>query len=408
MRAAASAVKMSERWLVATTEYAGVTAYTGGIGRHYAALLPALAAQGVEIDLVVFADGDVAARGAPGIRRLLIHPTGRMTRMSALLHRARVVRSVFLGSSYDRVFVPEWMGVGALLPADASLVTNLATGVRLANDVSGLRLRDLPWGMRPAVAVQSLLEARQVRRSTAVIAISQAMAERARALWGPLPPTTVVPNCIDVAAVRRAASLGRLPAGWPVATGPVVLFVGRAERRKGVVDAVDAFERLAGVHPTARLIVAGAGGDDRFEPSRAALLDRLPDRVRSRVTFLGHIAGDELYGAITAADVAMCPSRWEGFGNAAVEVKAAGTPLVVTSGSGFDDFCTDGEDCLMASPGNPDSLARALARTLDDASAAGDRVCRASNGVDRFSPAPIATSLRAAIDELLGTAAVSA
>ncbi len=399
---------MTERWLVATTEYAGVTLYTGGIGRHYAALLPALAAQGAEIDLVVFTDGPEEAAGAPGIRRLVVHRTGGMPRLATLLHRPRALRRAYLPDIYARVFVPEWMGLGALLPRDAPLVTNLATGVDLAHEISGLRLADLPASSRPAVVLQSRLEARQVRRSAGIVAISHAMADRAERIWGRMPRVEVVRNCIDVAAVRHAAATRRPPAGWPGPDGPIVLFLGRAERRKGVVDGVDAFARVAQRHPTARLVLAGAGGDDRFEPSRAALLDRVPSAARDRVTFLGHVSGDELYGAIAAADVVMCPSRWEGFGNVAVEVMAAGAPLVVTSGSGFDDFCTDGADCLMVPPADPEALAAALATVLDDPGAARRRATRAAAGVDRFAPAPVAADLRAAVDRMLSRAAIPA
>ena len=61
----------------------------------------------------------------------------------------------------------------------------------------------------------------------------------------------------------------------------------------------------------------------------------------------------------------ICPSRWEGFGNVALEVKAIGTPLIVTSGSGFDDFCTDGVDCLMVPPADSSKLAAALQRLIE-------------------------------------------
>ncbi|MEW1835316.1 glycosyltransferase family 4 protein [Microbacterium sp. NPDC079995] len=399
---------MTERWLVAATEYAGVTSYTGGIGRHYAALLPALAAQGIEIDLVVFSDAPVEARVAPGIRRLVIVPAEGMPPAAALVHRARTVRRVFRAGTYDRVFLPEWMGLGAFLPPDAPLVTNLATGVRLAHEISGLRLADLPAPSRPAVVLQALLEARQVRRSEGIVAISHAMAARAAQIWNGMPPTEVVRNCVDVAAVRRAAAVSRPPANWPGACGPTVLFLGRTERRKGVLEGVDAFGRVALRHPTARLVLAGAGGDDRFEPSRSALLDRVPAAARDRMTFLGHVAGDELFGAIAAADVVMCPSRWEGFGNVAVEVKAAGTPLIVTGGSGFDDFCTDGDDCLVVPPADPDALAVALSHVIEDPHAAHRRAGRAQAAVDRFAPAPVADDLRAAVDRLLSRAVVAA
>ncbi len=63
------------RWLVATTEYAGLTAYTGGIGRHYAALLPALVRQGVAVDLAVLADDDLVAEDVPGGVHLVDHAT---------------------------------------------------------------------------------------------------------------------------------------------------------------------------------------------------------------------------------------------------------------------------------------------------------------------------------------------
>ncbi|AZS42786.1 Glycogen synthase [Microbacterium oleivorans] len=392
---------MTERWLVAATEYAGLTSYTGGIGRHYAALLPALAAQGVQVDLVLFTDGPVDARVTPGIRRLLIHRTDGMPRLAALLHRARVVRKAYREGDYDRVFLPEWMGLGALLPSRAPLVTNLATGVRLANEISALRVSDLPAASRAALVLQAALEGRQVRRSAGVVAISHAMAERSERIWGRLPAVEVVRNCVDVGAIRRAAA--GPPVAWPAGGGPVVLFLGRTERRKGVVDGFDAFARVAERHPSALFVVAGAGGDDRFEPSRASLIERLPENARDRVTFLGHVAGEELYGAIAAADVVMCPSRWEGFGNVAVEVKAVGTPLIVTSGSGFDDFCTDGVDCLMVPPGTPDSLAVAVSRVLDEPVAARVRAQRALAGIDRFSPRPVANDLRSAVDRLLSS-----
>jgi hypothetical protein len=85
-----------ERWLVATTEYAGLTAYTGGIGRHYAALLPALVRHGVDVDLIVFSDA--APQRNPqlhGVRLVAFHRTDRLSPIRALFASARRVRAVF-------------------------------------------------------------------------------------------------------------------------------------------------------------------------------------------------------------------------------------------------------------------------------------------------------------------------
>ncbi|WP_405373006.1 MULTISPECIES: glycosyltransferase family 4 protein [unclassified Microbacterium] len=392
----------TERWLVATTEFAGLTAYTGGIGRHYAALVPALARLGVEIDLLVFSDGPTVAGARPdGIRRLDVVRTERMPRLVALAARALHTRRM-LRRRYDRVFAPEWMGLGSALPADAPLLTNLATGIALAHEVAGLRPRDLPLAGRIVARAQAVLEARQIRRSRGIIAISRAMQERTHEMTGGLGATRIVRNCIDVAGVRAAARGAPAPAGWPGGQGPVVLFLGRAERRKGVEDAVAAFGLLCEHGPSVRLVMAGAGGDARFEPTRSALLTMVRPEDRTRVTWLGHVADDSLYAAIAAADVVMCPSRWEGFGLVALEAMAIGTPLVVTTGSGFDDFCADGVDALMVPPGDAAALADALERTLGNPGAAQERAQRASRTVERFAPGPVAIDLRAAADDLLG------
>jgi glycogen synthase len=228
------------------------------------------------------------------------------------------------------------------------------------------------------------------------------MSRRMNAMLPGLPPSRVVRNCVEVAEIRRSAIGASLPEGWPVGDEPTVLFLGRSERRKGVSDGVAAFGELWRRMPAARLVLAGAGGDARFEPTRAALLASLPEPARERVTWLGHVGGPELYAAIGRADVAMAPSRWEGFGNVALEVKALATPLVVTSGSGFDDFCEHEVDCLMVSPGDATALGAALVRTLADPVAARARAERASARVEAFAPDPVAADLRIAADLLLG------
>lgn len=394
-----------QRWLVAATEYAGVTDYTGGIGRHYAALLPALVRRGVDVDLAIFADGPLAVRDdLGGVRIVALERTDGIPRLRVFGRNARAVRRLHRRGGYDRVFLPEWTGLGSALPRSSPLLTNLATGVRLANEVSRLRLTDLPANRRPALIVQAAREARQIRRSAGLIAISTAMLDWTRGAFAPLPPAAVVRNCIDVEAVRRAGVSAAAPEGWPGGSDPIVLFLGRAERRKGITEALVGFAHLHERFPRARLVVAGAGGDPRFEPTRADLLASLPASARPLVTWLGHVPGEELYGAIREATLVICPSRWEGFGNVALEVKTIGTPLIVSSGSGFDDFCTDSVDCAMARPEDGADLGACMVRVLGDPGEAAVRAARGQAGVDAFAPDPVARDLLLAADALLGPA----
>ncbi|SDQ28663.1 glycosyltransferase family 4 protein [Microbacterium sp. cf332] len=403
----------AQRWLVATPEYAGITGYTGGIGRHYAALLPALVRQGVAVDLALEPDAgsDIgvdrpSADPGHGVRLV---DDGGAARHRRGDHGARRVRRAYLaGGGYDVVFAPEWAGLAASLPRSAPLLTNLATGVRLADEVSGLSPERMPLATRLPRARQAAAERRQLYRSTGLIAISSAMLARTSALYPGLPPARVVRNCIDVEAVATAAVRADTPAAWPEPDGPIVLFVGRSERRKGVEDAFAAFATVHRDLPRARLVLVGAGADARYEPTRAALLEKLPPSARDRVVWLGHVGGDELYGAIARADVALCPSRWEGFGNAALEVKAAGTPLIVTSGSGYDDFCTDGRDCQSVPPADPDRLAAAITVALRHPSWARTLAEHARAQVAEFAPDPVAADLLAAASGLLPSRRVPA
>ncbi|MET0861212.1 MAG: glycosyltransferase family 4 protein [Microbacterium sp.] len=391
-----------KQWLVATTEYAGLTAYTGGIGSHYAALLPALVRSGVDVDLIVFSDAPpLPDAELDGVRLLAFHRTDAQARTVALFDRSRRVRAAYRKGRYDCVFLPEWCALGAGLPRRAPLLTNLATSARLANEISGLGLRDLPRGSRLPVALQIRREARQIRRSAGLIPISTAMLTRTESLIGDLPPAIIVRNCTDVGRVQSLSRSAAPPAGWPEGSDPIVLFLGRSERRKGVVEAVAAFGRLLERMPRARLVLAGAGGDPRFEPSRAELLDSVPRSARGRVRWLGHVSGGALYRAIREATVVMCPSRWEGFGNVAVEVKAVGTPLIVTTGSGFDDFCVDGVDCLMVPPHNALDLAAALARLLESPELGASLAGRARAGIGDFAPDAVAADLLSAAETLL-------
>lgn len=389
-----------QRWLVGVTEYAGLTRYTGGIGRHYASLLPALARLGIQVDLVVFSD-EPAQELAGDVRLVAWHRLRRIPGPARPALRAALFRRAFHQNRYDVVLAPEWSGVAALLPRRAPLITNLATSTRVANRVAGLTPRS--FGRRRfAVAAQSRLEDRQIRRSRGLIPISRAMLAANERELGSLPPAIVVRNCIDVEKVQ--ASDAEKPANWPHSPS-TVLFLGRLERRKGVVTAMTAMAHALEKHPDVSFVLAGAPGDARFEPTRAELLELIPPPHRDRIVFLGHVAGDELYRGIRDADVVICPSLWEGFGQVALEAKALGTAVVVTGGSGYDDFCTDGVDALVVPPGDANALATAIDTLLNEPELRDRIAATARAGINIYTADAVAPDLLAAARRLLNSAA---
>ncbi|GGF41326.1 glycosyltransferase family 4 protein [Subtercola lobariae] len=400
-----AASSRQRRWLVGLTEYAGVTDYTGGIGTHFAALLPALARRGIAVDLVLFVDTPTVPDAlVDGVRVITIRNLTRRMPALAMLERALRFRRAAAAFEYDAVFLPEWAALAAALPARAPLVTNLATGIRLGDWIAGRRNRDFAPRLRFARWVQDVFETRQIRRSQGLVSISTAVTRWNRTFIDHLPPAAIVRNCVDVEQIRRLSQTSDLPVHWPTDDGmgsPIVLFVGRLERRKGVVVMMAAFAKVLERHPSARLVLAGASGDRLFEPTRPQLLDEVARRYRAQVTFLGHLAGPELFAAMQAADVVACPSLWEGFGNVALEVKAAGSALVVTTGSGYDDFCRSEGDCLMVAPGDAPALADAINRLLGSAELGERLVDVASASLDRFTPDAVAADLVGVVDALL-------
>jgi glycosyltransferase involved in cell wall biosynthesis len=84
------------------------------------------------------------------------------------------------------------------------------------------------------------------------------------------------------------------------------------------------------------------------------------------VRFTGFLDDDALRHHYAAADVAVAPSIYEPFGLVAVEAMASGTPVVVSDTGGLREV-VDGPCGLRIAPEDPEALAAALVRVLDDA-----------------------------------------
>jgi phosphatidylinositol alpha-mannosyltransferase len=191
-----------------------------------------------------------------------------------------------------------------------------------------------------------------VRRIAGTIALSEWAAECHREL---LPgPFDIVPSGVDLARFRP--DLAPLPDG---VTGPVILFVGRLDARKGARVLLNAMPAVLDDHPESTLVMVGSGPQMDDCVRLAAQLG-----IAERVRFEGRVTRADLPRYYAGATVFVSPATsGESFGIVLLEALAAGTPVVASAIRGYDEVVRAGEG-LLVPPGQPSVLAAAIARLL--------------------------------------------
>lgn len=139
-------------------------------------------------------------------------------------------------------------------------------------------------------------------------------------------------------------------------TCPLILSVGRLERQKNYDTALKALAGLAS--QPFRYIVLGEGAE------RAALRSQATELgLSDRVEFLGHVA--DIQPWLVEADLFLMPSRWEGFGLAAVEAMNAGLPVIAADVPGLREVTgPDGVCARLVRPDDVVMLKHAVAALL--------------------------------------------
>jgi phosphatidyl-myo-inositol alpha-mannosyltransferase len=166
----------------------------------------------------------------------------------------------------------------------------------------------------------------------------------------------VIPNGVDIARFASAVPIAR----WQDGT-PNVLFVGRHEPRKGLLDLLKAHRILRRTGYENRLLVVGSGPQEREARRYVAV------RGLKGVEFLGKVSDAEKAQLYRTADVFVSPATGgESFGIVLLEAMAGGAPIVASDIHGYKGVVRRGREALLVPPHEPKELAHALGRLLDD------------------------------------------
>lgn len=198
-----------------------------------------------------------------------------------------------------------------------------------------------------------------------VVTVSPSLGTRFRE-YNTLPAEKfrVVPYGVDLRAVGQVtpedAATVRTRMGF--AAGDVVIgSVGRLVEQKDYPSQLQAFALAAASVPRMRMVLAGEG------PLAPALRCRVRELgIEDRVAFLGHC--DDVPRLLRSLDIFVIASKFEPFGVAVLEAKAAGLPVIATRVNEIPEIVNDGTSGLLAPPEDPVTMARLLVRLATEPS----------------------------------------
>jgi phosphatidylinositol alpha-mannosyltransferase len=169
----------------------------------------------------------------------------------------------------------------------------------------------------------------------------------------------IIPNGIDVDKYQeRRTQLPELRDGKTN-----LLFVGRLEKRKGLIYLLKALPHVKYHFPNLRLIVIGAFEEDQIEEYRAFVRETgLTD-----VVFKGFVSDEEKIAYYQHADVFCSPAIGrESQGVILLEAMAARTPVIASALDGYRTVIRHEHDGLLVPPADETALAVGLCRLLSD------------------------------------------
>jgi glycosyltransferase involved in cell wall biosynthesis len=183
---------------------------------------------------------------------------------------------------------------------------------------------------------------------------------------GSIPSKVIPPGIVPVLESEIR------PLDIPCSRAPfTVLFVGRLEKRKGIMDLFQAIPRVVEHFPDIRFVIAGADNSvhDGFQKKMGmnypAFFLQNYSKYASYVDFLGEVTDEQLQRLYQSCDIFVAPSLYESFGLVYLEAMNYAKPVIGCRTGGVPEVVENGITGVLVEPGSPKALAEAILSLLN-------------------------------------------
>jgi teichuronic acid biosynthesis glycosyltransferase TuaC len=207
-------------------------------------------------------------------------------------------------------------------------------------------------------ALVRVLTKKTVRESDAVITVSRDLKKTAVMLGASAEKSFAILNGCDTSIFHNRDRAGARAALQLDLAEEAVVYVGRMDVRKGLLELIEAVGSLRERRPRLRCYLVGDGSDE------AILQEAIARRgAEGYIRMMPPCRTEGVARWMGAADVVTLPSYMEGCPNVVIEALASGRPVVATNVGGIPELMDEASGRLVA-PRDASALAAALDEVL--------------------------------------------
>jgi glycosyltransferase involved in cell wall biosynthesis len=161
--------------------------------------------------------------------------------------------------------------------------------------------------------------------------------------------------------------LRKIKARPEIRKDPQIIFIGRMEGRKGVIDLAKAIPLVLKVYPHVHFTFVGEASMSPLPGiDMITYLKRKLKKYPDAVTFTGRQSHDKVVEFLSSGDIFVFPSHYESFGLACCEAMAAGKAVIGSKEGGMAEIIEDELSGLLVNAKDPKNLASTMIKLIHD------------------------------------------